>query len=385
MESRRVFLKKMAWAGLAGLVGARTGWAAPAKAEREKKVVSLEEAWALHKKCLIIDGHNDVVVLRMANKEIPMKWMEKTDQYNTDMTRAREGGQQYVAFMIICAGRGRTAIAVRNIDEVARQVKEHPKDLQLVLKSADAVAAGASGKVGIVDAIEGCWGPLAGDIGNLKMLYDKGLRLAGITHKEGGDDPKYLQGTKSSSSHMTPDKRAQTAKESVGLTPFGIEVLKAMNELGIITDLSHINDKAFFEVLEKSTLPPVYSHTAVYALAQSGRCITDDQMKALADKGGVMGMTFIPGFLDNSPRNVPNMVDRYMDHICYAVDKVGVDYVAVGSDFDGGERRPVIPDVSQFVQITRGMMSRGFSEEEIKKMWGGNFLRVMKKVIDRPQ
>jgi len=110
--------------------------------------------------------------------------------------------------------------------------------------------------------------------------------------------------------------------------------------------------------------------------------MTDDQIKALAAKDGVMGITFVPGFLDNDAAKVPNIVDRFVDHICYVADLVGVDYVGIGSDFDGGMKKPVISDVSQFVQITRGMMARGFSGEEIKKIWSGNFLRVMKKTID---
>jgi membrane dipeptidase len=279
-------------------------------------------------------------------------------------------------------GAGSPEQALRNMAEVARQVEQHPKDVQQVLTSADAVAAGASGKVGVINAIEGGWGPLAGDLENLKKFYDKGLRLAGISHGEGGEDKKYLQGTPSKGGRWPVEERAVALKTTVGLTPFGLDVLKLSNELGIITDLSHINDKAFLDVMEKSKLPPIVSHTAVYSLCQVGRGMTDDQIKSLAAKDGIMGITFVPGFLDNDAAKVPNIVDRFVDHICYVADLVGVDYVAVGSDFDGGVKKPVISDVSKFVEITRGMMARGFGEEEIKKIWSGNFLRVMKKTID---
>ena len=168
----------------------------------------------------------------------------------------------------------------------------------------------------------------------------------------------------------------------VGLTPFGLEVLKLSNELGIVTDLSHINDKAFMDVMEKSSLPVIVSHTAVYSLCQVGRCMTDDQIKALAANDGVVGVTFVPRFLDNEAAKVANIVDRFVDHLCYVADLVGVDYVGIGSDFDGGVNKPVIDDVSQFVQITQGMMARGFTEAEIQKIWNGNFLRVMKKTMD---
>jgi len=388
MKTQRTFLKQVALAGTGLLLGRQIA-RARLKGDTKKKPVSLEEAWALHKKCLIIDGHNDVPVLRMAQdssgrREIPLKWMERDNVYQTDLQRARENGQQYVAFMIMAPGRGSASQAFRNMAEVARQVEQNPKDIQQVLTSADAVAAGASGKVGVINAIEGCSGPLAGDLENLKKFYDKGLRLAGITHGEGGTEAKYLQGTRSKGGRFPVDKRKKDAKTTVGLTPFGLDVLKLSNELGIITDLSHINDKAFLDVMEKSKLPPVVSHTAVYSLCQVGRCMTDDQIKALAAKDGVMGITFVPEFLDNHAAKVPNLVDRFVDHICHVADLVGVDYVGIGSDFDGGIKKPVISDVSQFVQITRGMMARG-NEKEIRKIWGGNFLRVMKKTIDKTE
>ena len=386
METRRAFLKQVAMAGTGLLLVRQLAWAR-SKGDTKKTEVTLEQAWALHKKCLIIDGHNDVPVLRMAkdksgNREIPLKWMQRDNVYQTDLVRARENGQQYVAFMIMAPGRGSAEQYMRNVAEVASQVKTHPKDIQQVLTSADAVAAGASGKVGVINAIEGGSGPLAGDLENLKKFYDKGLRLAGISHGEGGEDKKHLQGTPSKGGRWTVEERKEAGKTMVGLTPFGLDVLKLSNELGIVTDLSHINDKAFLDVMEKSKLPVIVSHTAVYALCQVGRCMTDDQIKALAAKDGLMGVTFVPEFLDNDAKKVPNIVDRFVDHLCYVADLVGVDYVGIGSDFDGGIKNPVIADVSQFVQITRGMMARGFSEEEIKKIWSGNFLRVMKKTID---
>jgi membrane dipeptidase len=395
MGDRRTFLKQVAMAGTGVLLSSKflfaneQGTDSPA-AGRRKKEVSLEEAWALHKKCLIIDGHNDVPVLRMArdaqgNREIPLKWMERDNVYQTDLVRARINGQQYVAFMIMAPGRGSAEQYMRNITEIRSQIEKHPKDIKQVLTSADAVAAGAAGQVGVINSIEGCWGPLAGKLDNLKLFYDNGLRLAGISHGEGGPEPSHLQGTRSKGGRWSVEDRKKDFDSIVGLTPFGLEVLKLSNELGIITDLAHINDKAFIDVMEKSQLPPISSHTAVYSLCQVGRCMTDDQIKALAAKGGVVGVTFVPGFLDNEAAKVPDMVERFVDHLCYVADLVGVDYVGIGSDFDGGVRRPVIADVSEFVKITRSMMARGFSEAEIQKIWNGNFLRVMKKTMDKPR
>lgn len=197
---------------------------------------------------------------------------------------------------------------------------------------------------------------------------------------KGGSDAKYLQGTWSVNKHIEPSDRAEEYRKAIGLTPFGLEVLKYSNEHHIITDLSHINDKAFYDVLEKSEKIPIVSHTAVYSLCQQGRCLTDDQIKALAQKGGVIGITFVPEFIDNDPAKAT--VERLIDHVCYVVDKAGIDHVGIGTDYDGGVPHPVIPEVSRLIELTQGLMQRGFHNKEIKKIWGGNFLRIMQKVMD---
>jgi membrane dipeptidase len=393
MQTRRGFLRKAMLAGAAGAAGVggvvagRVGWARE-KGDTAKRDVTLEQAWGVHRKCLVLDGHNDVTVLRMAkdkagHREIPLRWMERDNVYQTDLVRAREGGQRYVAFMIMAPGRGSAEQAFRNMAEVARQVEQHPKDIRQVLSSADAVAAGEAGQVGVINAIEGSAGPLGGELETLKKFYEKGLRLAGISHGEGGEEKKYLQGTPSKVGKWPAAERAAAYQEIKGLTAFGVEVLKLSNQLGIITDLAHSNDRTVMDVMERSALPPITSHTACAALCQVGRCMTDDQIKAMAQKGGVVGITFVREFLDNEPKKVANIVDRFVDHLCHVADLVGVEHVGIGSDFDGGVKNPVIKDVTQFVEITRGMMARGFSEAEIQKIWSGNFLRVMKQVIDK--
>jgi len=160
-----------------------------------------------------------------------------------------------------------------------------------------------------------------------------------------------------------------------------MEILKTMNELGMVVDLSHINDKAFFEVLERSSTPPVMSHTAVFSQRPHWRCLTDDQIKALAKAGGSMGIAFVPSFIDPEIKNAT--IDRVVDHISYVGDLVGIDYVSIGTDYDGAGYDPplIIPDVSQLVLLTQAMMARGFTEEDMYKVWGGNFLRILQKTI----
>lgn len=377
MISRRSFIRKSSLIGAAGLAGGLT-FASGMKNSQKK--VSLDEAWELHKKCLILDGHTDTPVERMSGrKELPMRWIEKDASYQEDIPRMRENGQQYVAFMIISAGRGNSPDAFRNFAEMENQFKQYPDHLQKVLNSKEAVQAAKDGKIGVIEAIEGGWGPLDGKIENLQKFHDSGLRLCGISHGEGGPDPKYLQGTWSINKGITPDDRKAEYQKSIGLTPFGLEVLKFSNQNHIVTDLSHINDKAFFDVIEKSSLVPIVSHTAVYNICRQGRCLTDDQIRAVAARGGVMGVTFVPEFVDNDPTKAT--LDRFIDHIRYIADLVGIDHVGVGTDYDGGVPHPIIPEVSQLVELTCGLMVRGFKEEEIKMIWGKNFLRIIEKVM----
>jgi len=380
MTDRRSFVKKAAILSAAGLLGGELISSA-SQGNRKSKKVSLSEAWELHKKCLIIDGHTDTPVERMSGRhELPMRWINEDPSYQQDIPRMRINGQQYVGFMIISAGRGDSSDAFRNFAEMERQFSQDPNDLKKVLNSVDAEKSGSEGKIGVICAIEGGWGPLDGKIENLQKFHEFGLRFAGISHGEGGPDAKYLQGTWSVNKHVEPTDRAAEHKKAVGLTSFGLEVLKYSNQHHIITDLSHINDKAFFDVLDKSSTIPVMSHTAVYSLCQQGRCLTDDQIKALAQKGGVMGITFVPEFIDNDPAKAT--LERLIDHICYIVDMVGIDFVGIGTDYDGGVPHPVIPEVSKLVELTQGLMVRGFNEREIKKIWGGNFLRIIQKVMD---
>jgi membrane dipeptidase len=252
----------------------------------------------------------------------------------------------------------------------------------LVLTSKDAVKAGKTGKVGIVMEIEGPARWLNGNADILRLLYRLGVRSVHVTHGEGGSDPNFLQGTSSTYGVCKPEDRENQRKNAIGLTPFGFEVVKVENELGIITDLSHTNDKAFFDVIEHSTLPPIMSHTAVFSLCHHYRCLTDDQIKALAARGGVMGIVVVPSFIDTDPKKAT--IDRIVDHILYVTDLVGIDTIGFGSDYDGFEEVPIVPDISQLVLLTQAMLSRGMAEEEIRKFWGGNFLRVFQQTIDRP-
>jgi len=377
MKTRREFLQKTTAGGIAGIIASGVTPAYAKSTNRERSIVSLEQAQKVHDKCLIIDGHNDMPVERVARGERKFQWKKRDLAYHTDIPRIKEGGYD-AAFFIV--GNGLVANVWVTTELILSDIEAYPDDLMLVLSSKDAVRAKEAGKFGVIVSIEGPAKWLQGEIVILRLLYRLGLRLMHITHGEGGSEPHFMQGTRSPSGYCTAADRETERKNAGGLTPLGLELLKGCNELGIVTDLSHSNDKTFYEVLERSSKPPIMSHTAVFSCCQHWRCLTDDQIRALADAGGVMGILFYPGYIDQEHATL----DRMVEHICYAVDLVGIEHVGIGTDFDGMGReiKPLVPEVSQLVLLTQKMLEYGLSEEEIKKIWGGNFLRVLQQTID---
>lgn len=368
MTTRRAFVL--------GAAGAATAAASQSRTKRPD--VTLEQARAVHRRALIIDGHNDIPVERIHRGEKPFRWKQRDPAYQTDIPRMKEGGYDCALFIV---GDGPTANVWVTIEEMLSQIEANPGDLLLVRSSKDVVRAGKENKTGVLMAIEGAGRWLDGKVEVLRILHRLGVRSLGLTHGEGGNQPGSLQGTRSVFGPATAQQREEQRRTAAGLTPFGIEVLKTCNQLGILVDLAHINDKAFYEVLERSSQPPIMSHTAVFALGPHWRCLTDDQIKALAAAGGAMGIAFAPEFIH--PDGKQATIDRLVEHICYVADLVGIDHVGIGSDFDGlGKIVPVVPDVSQLVHLTRSMLAHGLSEAEIHKVWGGNFLRLLQKSID---
>ena len=377
MKTRREFLQKTTAGGIAGIIASGVTPAYAKYTNREKSIVSLEQAQKVHDKCLIIDGHNDMPVERVARGERKFQWKRRDLAYHTDIPRMKEGGYD-VGFFIV--GNGLIANVWVTTELTLSDIEAYPEDLMLVLSSKDAVRARELGKIGVIVSIEGPAKWLQGEIVILRLLYRLGLRLMHITHGEGGSEPQFMQGTRSPSGYCTAADREAERKNAGGLTPLGLELLKESNELGIVTDLSHSNDKTFYEVMERSSKPPIVSHTAVFSCCQNWRCLTDDQIRALADAGGVMGILFYPGYIDQENPTL----DRMVEHICYAADLVGIEHVGIGTDFDGMGRtiKPLVPDVSQLVLLTQSMLAHGLSEEEIQKVWGGNFLRILQQNID---
>jgi len=389
MDTRRTFLMKTTAGGIAGIIASGTTPAFSKEARVKIKGVTLEDARKLHDKCLIVDGHNDTPVERVARNKNVSTMMKRDMVFQMDFPRMKEAGFDAGSFIV---GNGLIANVWVTIEQTLSMIETNPSDLMLVLSSKDIVQARQKGRIGILMGIEGIAKWVMGEPDILRLLYRSGVRLVGISHGEGGVDPvvksstnnlykstttgtTYLQGTPSPVRLCTPQERNAELRNAVGLSSFGREILKLNNELGIITDLSHINDRAYFDVMEQTSKPVIVSHTAAFSCCNHFRCLTDDQIKALAANGGAMGIIFAPQYLlaDQAQCTLDTMVE----HICYVADLVGVDYVGIGSDYDGGVKAPIVPEMSQLVHLTRTMMEHGLSESEIKQIWGGNFLRIL--------
>lgn len=168
--------------------------------------------------------------------------------------------------------------------------------------------------------------------------------------------------------------------EHGGLSDFGREVVREMNRVGMVVDLSHAAESSFYDALNASSVPIVCSHSSAHALCPHPRNLTDEQLRALAAKGGVAQCTFYKGFLRNDADEAS--IDDAVAHLLHMVRVAGVDHVGIGTDFDGDGGVPGLADASQLILLTRRLQAEGFSDEDLAKIWGGNFLRVVQQAQD---
>ena len=303
---RRDFLSRLvttatglAVAGTAGRrLAAAPGPRRTARHRRPPRLPSVSaKALELHQQAIIIDGHNDSLIEHWARKEsydLGRDW----PSYQADLRRMKAGGLTAMNSMVGGAD------LVQGLDIWAgmyENVDKHPADFLLADKPDDILRAKSEGKVALIGQLEGC--PLLhNSLRLIDVMRRLGVRVAGLTHGEGGGEFD-LQAAKSPFGYCTPDERDTARKDPAGLTGFGREAVAEFNRLGIVVDLAHANDAAFYETLELSKSPVEFSHGAVFALTPHWRALTDDQLKALAANGGVIGIAVYPGFIAQDPEN----------------------------------------------------------------------------------
>jgi len=213
------------------------------------------------------------------------------------------------------------------------------------------------GKIAAVLSIEN-GDALGGEVRGVDDLYRQGVRMMGLTWN---------------ASNALGD--GALGRQHGGLTDLGRAVLRRMSNLGMVVDLSHLSDQAFWDAVRTTRGPVIASHSNAAALYKHPRNLTDQQLREVARRGGVVGVNFYAGFLGAAT------LDRVLDHIDYMVKVMGIDHVALGSDYDGVPQPPIgLEDISKLPNLTAGLQRRGYSTEQIHKILGGNALRVFREV-----
>ncbi len=337
-----------------------------------------DRARHLHDRGVIVDAHNDSLIQRLADQE-SLDLTVRDERYDFDIPRALEGGLT-CSFVtggdahLDRVGGSTLDQAMALFDGTSRLAEEHADQVIYATCVADIERAKAEGKLALMSQLESCT-CLNGSLATLRNLYRLGLRVANLTHGEGGEGTTQIEA--SIFDYTTPADR-EAARRGAGLTDFGREVIAECNRIGIIIDLAHATDASFFEAVELSAAPPIFSHGAVFAQSPHWRGLTDDQLRALAQAGGVIGIAFHPLFID---REAPSM-RRLIDSFAYVIDLVGPDHAGIGADYDGMSSYAGIPPAIEHLrEFTQALVARGFDDETVLKVLGGNFMRVMGEVI----
>jgi membrane dipeptidase len=322
---------------------------------------------------ILIDTHNDVTSRTVEGFDISKA---ATDGH-TDVPRLRAGGVGAVFFAAYVAADYETTHssanrALKMIDTVRHDiVAAHPNDFVFATSAADIEAAHRQGKIAALIGIEGGHA-IENSPRLLRDFYALGVRYMTLTHTN-------TNGWADSSGDIDDN----TVKRNNGLNDLGRQIVAEMNRLGMIVDISHVADKTFWDVIEVSKAPPFASHSSCRALANVPRNMTDEMITALGKKGGVIQINFNCGFLAVKPageKPSATLAD-VVNHIDHAVKLAGIDHVGIGSDFDGVPCTPTgLDDVSKFPNLTRAFLEKGYKADDIKKIYGGNTLRLMRAV-----
>lgn len=333
-----------------------------------------QRAAKLHSKAILIDTHNDILTTAVEDGvKIDSDLRGKT---HSDLARFKEGGVDAQIFSIWCdgtfgAGKG-FARANREIDTLYAVIARNPDKIMLVQSPSDLKKAVRQKKLAAMIGVEG--GHMIEDrLDYLDSLFKRGTRYMTLT---------WNNSTSWATSAMFESGADSTAKNDTrkrGLTDFGKQIVKRMNELGMIVDVSHVGEQTFWDAINITTKPVIASHSCVHALCPVFRNLKDDQVRAIAKNGGVIHLNFYSGFIDSNffKQNLRPPLAMLLDHLDYIVKLAGVDHVGLGSDFDGTTSVPQqLDDVTTYPLITEQLLKRGYSKKDIKKILGGNFIRV---------
>lgn len=370
----------------------------------------------VHDQALTVDTHTDTP-MRFMDIEFDVGKRHETGKRGSgkvDFPRMKDGGLDAI-FFAIYLGQGpitdeghaqaleKTLATFRRIHQI---VNDNPETVALALSPADARRIEAAGKRAIFIGIENGY-PVGTDISRVEQFYTEGARYITLCHN---------------GNNAICDSATSTEAEHNGLSPFGEQVIKEMNRLGMLIDISHTSDSTVRDILAISTAPVFASHSGARAVCDHPRNLPDELIRAVAQKGGVIQVCMVPSFVttyempteakaawtafrqkwksydslseeqkqqarnewgelnEQYPRGRASVSD-FVDHIDHIVKLVGVNHVGIGSDFDGGGQLTDCTDVSQLAAITAELLKRGYTEADVTKIWGGNFLGMMERAI----
>ncbi len=394
-------------------------WLASCAPEKDEEALKAE-AREIHHRVLTVDTHSDTPLL-MLRRGWDIGERHEPGQRRSgqiDLPRMAEGSLDAEFFVAYVGQRERTpegyARARERADElldaIHKMAEDYPQLVALATSPEDAYRLEKEGKVAAFIGMENGY-TLGKDLSLVEEYYDRGIRYITLCHSGDNDI------CDSSTDRRNPEDK--------GLSDFGREVVAECNRLGIMVDVSHVSDKSFFDVLEVTKAPVIASHSSVRTLCDHPRNFSDEMLKALASNNGVIQICFVSSFIKKAKPNPERekaraklrekygsrsevrdesvrekMEDEYrdfyekyhsekatvhelVDHIDYVVNLIGVDHVGIGTDFDGGGGVEGCDDVSELPNITEELLRRGYSEEDIQKIWGANIMRVFRKVVER--
>ena len=382
-----------------------------------KGMVRQDQTWQeilnTHMGILSVDSHTDTPLRMMSpGTDLGTKTDSRKRGGKVDFIRMQEGGLDGIFFAVFVGQSDRDEAgnkmarerAMQLFDSIHAVIDSHPDMVELALRSGDLKRIASLGKSAVYIGIENGY-VLGRDLSLIEEYYALGARYITLCHTANNDI--------CDSSTDSPEHN--------GLSEYGREVVAEMNRLGIMVDVSHISDKAFYDVLEISETPVIASHSNARAICDHPRNMDDEMLQSLADKGGVIQLCMVNDYvaeletnplrdsarqalrqkyggyedLDDStralminewyalddlfPQNLAT-VSQFVDHLDHIVNLIGIDHVGFGSDFDGGAGIEGCYDVSELPNITAEMLRRGYSLTDLEKFWSGNFLRVMQQV-----
>ena len=369
----------------------------------------------LHFNSILADTHNDIPTTAI-DKGVSFD-QDLKNKTHSDLQRMIAGGVDVQLFSIWCDGLKENpyAWANREIDTVMAWTNRNPQNMMTAFSVAEIKTAVKEKKLAVLFGLEGGH-MIENDLNKLEALYNRGVRYMTLTWNNSTD-------WATSAAYENPQN---TSKETVvnetafkpGLTVFGRSVIKKMNELGMMVDLSHVGEQTFWDAINTTTKPVIVSHSCVYTLCPHRRNLKDEQIKAVGQNGGVIHLNFYSGFLDSTfekrsdaftakhktemdsllkvnpepyfmqvylfekyPEEVRSLrppLSLLLDHLDYIVNLIGADHVGIGSDFDGVNSLPQqLDDVTAMPLITKELLKRGYSKKDIRKILGENFLRLL--------